>query len=505
MCADAATLPDPPVPAAAPGGTASRLRARIAAIAKEYFYCDLRSLALLRMCLGLLIMADLALRARHLVAHYTDLGAAPSALILDEYGFACYFSLHWWLSGSVTAEAGAFLAGGLAAAALLLGFRTRLATIACWYLQASLLTRTPLVHTAGDRTLLLLLFWSMFLPLGARWSLDSRRRPLAASNVHVSVATFAILLQVCFIYWFSVVLKLQVPMWREGYAVNFALTRDSYATAFAVWLRQYHGLMEVLTLGTLAWELLGPALPFIPKLTAPGRVMAVVGSCVLHLSFAVCMNLGIFAFISSAAWMVFLPTALWDRLGAARSPPEAAPIRTAPIINVAAAGAFALVLLLNLGLLPQMRRIAQTAPYRLLTRLGYLLRLRQDWGMFTHEQASSNGWYVVVGSVPGGREIDLLAGGAPVSWETPDVPSRRYGTARWSQFFHYPPDIGQSPYWAPYVRYLCRTWNEGRSESEALSGVAVWFMLRRDDALGGQEIVPVKLYEAGCGGNDEAR
>jgi hypothetical protein len=476
------------------------LRARIAAIAREYFYCDLRSLALLRMALGLLIIADQAMRARHLVAHYTDAGAAPSALILDEYGYSCYFSIHWWLSGSAPAVAGVFLLHALAAAALLAGFRTRLATIACWYLQASLLTRTPLVHTAGDRTLLLLLFWSMFLPLGLRWSLDARRRPREVSNVHVSMAAFAILMQVCFIYWFSVVLKLQVPMWREGYAVDFALTRDSYATAAAVWIRQFHGITQALTLATLAWELLGPALAFVPRLQTPGRILAVVGSCILHLSFAVFMNLGIFAFISCAAWLVFLPSGFWDRFGLARAPPAAPSLGVPAVVNAAAAGAFGLVVLLNLGWVPQMRAVAATAPYRLVTRLGYLMRLRQDWGMFTHEQTSSNGWYVVVGALAGGREIDLLAGGAAVSWAEPEVPSRRYRTARWAQYFHYPPDIGKSPYWAPYVRYLCRRWNEGHGPDEAVSRIAVWFMLRRDDALGGQTIVPVKLYEAGCAG-----
>ena len=59
--------------------------------------------SLLRICLGLLILADLVPRARHFTAHYTDLGVAPRDVVFEQFGNSCYYSLHWWLSGSPVA------------------------------------------------------------------------------------------------------------------------------------------------------------------------------------------------------------------------------------------------------------------------------------------------------------------------------------------------------------------------------------------------------------------
>ena len=44
---------------------------------REIFGIDLRTMALFRVGLGALLLADLALRARDLTAHYTDAGILP--------------------------------------------------------------------------------------------------------------------------------------------------------------------------------------------------------------------------------------------------------------------------------------------------------------------------------------------------------------------------------------------------------------------------------------------
>ena len=100
---------------------------------------DLRSLALFRVCLGLILLADLGIRAGDLHPHYTDAGV----LRADEI-------------------------------ALLVGFYTRAATFLSFVLLLSLHNRNPLVLHGGDSLLRLLLFWSLLLPLGACWSLDRR-------------------------------------------------------------------------------------------------------------------------------------------------------------------------------------------------------------------------------------------------------------------------------------------------------------------------------------------
>ncbi len=471
---------------------------RLVSLARELFYVDLRSLALLRICLGLLILADLVTRARHFTAHYTDLGVAPRDVLFEQFGNSCHYSLHWWLSGSPVAEACLFVTAGLCAIGLLLGKWTRMMTVLCWYFQASLLIRMPLLHTAGDKTLQLLLVWSLLLPMGARWSLDAARRPELASrsNTYVSVAGFAILMQVCLIYWVAVVLKLLTPMWREGYAVAFALTREGYVTGIGGWIGQFEDILPLMVLATLAWELLGPFLPFIPMFTTPGRIIAIIGFCLLQLGFGLALNLGIFPWISSAAWIVFIPTAFWDRvLPRSRDADGAEPMRAHWLSSILAGGVLMMVLTMNIRSIPRVGRIVPLV----VVRAGNAMRLRQGWGMFTGAgygpDRSGNGRFIVVGGLVDGAEIDLLAPPAPPSWELEEIGSRPTISARWTQFLYYYQDLRNSPYWPSYGTYLCRAWSD-RLDGELLR-VSVWFM-DRPKSFGEERLRLIRLWEGTC-------
>ena len=55
---------------------------------------------------------------------------------------------------------------------LIFGFKTRFATIMVWLFTISLIARNPAVITGAYVILRLALFWAIFLPLGAKWSID---------------------------------------------------------------------------------------------------------------------------------------------------------------------------------------------------------------------------------------------------------------------------------------------------------------------------------------------
>src|SRR5262245_25750688 len=93
------------------------------------FGCDLRSLAALRIALGLLLLAGLALRLPEFYAHYTDAGAWPIAAARQDAPQA--WSLYFF-HGSATYAGVLFSISALAAGALLLGWFTRTATIVSW-------------------------------------------------------------------------------------------------------------------------------------------------------------------------------------------------------------------------------------------------------------------------------------------------------------------------------------------------------------------------------------
>jgi hypothetical protein len=221
---------------------------------------DLRSLAAFRIAIALVLIWDLAVRSRDLEAHYSDAGVLPRTVLFDNIlALRPYFSIHI-LFGSTAFQALLFCIAALAATALIVGWRSRAAAAACWFLTCSLHARNPLVLHGGDDILRLLLFWAMFLPLGGRWSVDRTR----ASEVDIedeficSWASAGLLLQLCFMYLFSGLLKSH-PSWRhDGTAVYLALSIDQFATPLGRALLPYHGLLIAGTFATLALEIGGP-------------------------------------------------------------------------------------------------------------------------------------------------------------------------------------------------------------------------------------------------------
>ena len=166
---------------------------------------DFRSLALVRILLGFCIVIDLVVRASDLRAHYTDEGVLPrGALLGDLLHSRWYYSFHY-ISGEPIFQGLLFLLAGVVAVGLILGFRTRLCAIASWLLLVSLHARNPMVLNGGDTLLKMLLFWAMFLPLGRFWSVDSLYYERAEKVSYVSIAAFCFVLQLCIMYWLSLI------------------------------------------------------------------------------------------------------------------------------------------------------------------------------------------------------------------------------------------------------------------------------------------------------------
>ncbi len=282
---------------------------------EEILGLDLRSLAFFRITLALLIITNLWERSQALTAHYTDFGVLPRGFLGQGLLSPWAWSLHFF-SGQPIFQALLFLLAVLAAVALLIGFHTQWATIISWILELSVINRNWLLNTGGDKELCLLLFWSIFLPLGAYYSVD---RALNSSNKSIpktilSGATIAYTLQICLIYWFAWALKSGASWRQDGTAVYYALSLDYMATPFGHFLLNFPSLLVFFTFTTLAIELLGPFLLFIPFATSFFRGFAVVLFILLHTGFGLSLKLGVFAFVSAIAWLAFIPSDFWDKI-----------------------------------------------------------------------------------------------------------------------------------------------------------------------------------------------
>ncbi|MGK7945008.1 MAG: HTTM domain-containing protein [Microcystaceae cyanobacterium] len=284
---------------------------------KQTIAFDRRSLAIFRIGLALMIMADLISRGRALTAHYTDQGVLPTAVVKENLLPSGYWSVHL-LSGTTGWQVFLFSTAFFISILFLIGYRTRLATMALWALTVSLQNRNPALFFAGDAVLRAILFWSMFLPLGSCYSVDSAlnnaSEPLPKRII--SAATFAFMVQVCFIYMWSAAFKLKSPIWfPDGDAVWYSLQYDQYGRSFGAWLGTFpQEVLRLMTHSTLIFEWLGPLLIFIPIWNWGCRCIAIVSFITLHAIFGLTFEIGIFSYLSIAIWLIFIPSEIWDRL-----------------------------------------------------------------------------------------------------------------------------------------------------------------------------------------------
>ncbi|MEM7568824.1 MAG: HTTM domain-containing protein [Pseudomonadota bacterium] len=285
---------------------------------KTVFGADLRSLAALRVMLALYLLFDIANRWPYLNVFYTDGGllSRAEAIVHNHPGRWSFLLANGdpWFAHLV------FGLLTLSAFALLLGYRTRLATVLCWVLTISITNRNLFVLQGGDDLSCALLFWAMFLPLGARFSVDdalrqehaqpvSQRQP--RSHAYISPASVAILLQVSYVYVFGAFLKDGAEWHSELSAVYFALSAESVSSSLGEHLLGFKALLAPLTAYVFWLELLMPLYVFTPIFFTFFRTTGLILLIALHLGFAVFLSVGLFPLISIASLSVLIPPAAW--------------------------------------------------------------------------------------------------------------------------------------------------------------------------------------------------
>ncbi|MEO0395209.1 MAG: DCC1-like thiol-disulfide oxidoreductase family protein [Cyanobacteria bacterium P01_A01_bin.137] len=246
---------------------------------------DLRSLALLRIGLALALLCDLAFRAGDLLGQGVVSRGGRGELWLPGY-----WSIHG-LSESIGWQMGCFAIATLAALLMLIGYRTRWATIVAWVMLISLHNYSlPAVHAADD-VLRAILFWAMFLPLGSSYSVDQalNTSPQPQPQRIFTGATLGLMAQQCYIYVVS-------ALWQTMAPNNASVSPMIMGTA-------------------LAWA--GPLLLWSPFRTDVCRTVVVFAfvlfHLVFHLSLGLTPNLGLLSIVSCFTWLAFIPSSVWDR------------------------------------------------------------------------------------------------------------------------------------------------------------------------------------------------
>jgi hypothetical protein len=479
------------------------------------FAIDLRALGVFRILLAIVLMVDYAGRLPDLDAHYTEAGVTPlrAAQLFHATDYGLLFSPYVW-NGSHDWSLTLMILGIIAALVMLVGWHTRWAVFISWYLLIGLHTRYPLVLEGYDVYVRMMLFWSLFMPLGARYSIDGAAAQHVAHKLPLpryalSVATAGMLLQVGMVYWFNALAKTS-PQWRSEFtALYYALSLQSFTTPAGNWFREnVRWALVPATMITFFLEAYGPFFAFIPVATEKIRPYVVAAFICFHLfGIGLFMNVGAFHYIAALPWILFLPSSFWDTLGRYWNTLPIAPLRN-PISRVQDAviawrsrriaraiqqGArpprlalpllgqlvafFFLLFILNWNL--RSTNQLWTRKYLPLPQMAvvWLTRVDQFWGMFSPMPMGSDVWVVIpaqtLTDAANGTVFDMYRMQTPVNYRKPHSVEEFYKNTRWRKYLTNIYDTQYGNQRAFYCQWLAREWNRTHHGPQSLMGL--WF------------------------------
>lgn len=482
---------------------------------------DARALAALRIALGSLLLADLAMRARDLTAFYTDAGVLPRAVHAETYPVLASLSVHARV-GSPRAQALLFGLSAAFALCVLVGYRTRIAAVGAWVLTASLYARNPYVVNGGDTILLAAFFFCLFCPLSARWSIDARRRrrslqptraePSSAGPLLRTPATAALLGVVVLVYASNAMLRLRSDRWRAGEAVRLVFELDQYTVLLGPAVANLDPRLFVVA--NYVWVGLLCSSVFLLALTGRRRAVLVVPYVGVHLTMLATLRTGLFPLAMVALLLAFLPPPCWDQFERRVANPtrgwlrahrpfsfgrsvrhlsqivvavdrsirtaieavtgrigpigRAVPItRLAPDTSRRRTLATVVVVVAYVGLVGWQAVVVADADLA----VGDLDPGDHGWAMFAPNPPETVGWYVAPAEFESGERVDAFGGGA-VCWDRPPDAAESYPTVLWHRYLTDLRSASEAEY-AAFGSDLCEA---ARAAGEAVVSLEIHYV-----------------------------
>jgi len=498
------------------------MMSRGASFARErWLSIDLRTLGLFRIAFGLCLMANLIDHAAggNLTTFFSNDGTLTNHFAL----FAPIQRRVWsFLFAFSRPEEVAVAFAGIFVVFFLytVGWRTRLMQVLTLICFISILNRNLLLQDGGSFACTVLAVWTLFLPLGARFSVDAwvaarARGPAPTTSPgprHVSFVCLALLLQLAAIYGMNAANK-SGATWRDGTAVHYILWLNSRNTWLAGWLRFHEPswFSPFLTRGTLAFEWSAPFLALCPVFQTPLRRLLIVSMWGFHLGIALLMSLGPFAYVMMTFsilllgpkdWAVLEPRAagLWAalmrraprlpaalaRLRARVRPPgsgwalnlaestRAQVRRTAIVARECVAVGLLVLMVVELtlanGAVPERLRLSGRPAW--MGEVLYYLRVYQMWSMFAPDVPRSDGMIVVDATLADGSHQDPLTG-QPPDFQAPLGGPCRYDHD-WSEYIYYYPWDRHRAYRNGLRDYILAKTSQATPEQRIRSLEAFW-------------------------------
>jgi Lipase maturation factor len=424
---------------------------------------DRRVLGVFRALLGMVLVYDLVRRFPDAARLWSSDGVLSSAALNKVPQAPHQFSFLLSLASSSSVQL-AFAGLGLVFLLYGLGLFTRLMQPLALLGYCSLNARNLFFEDGGTCLVILLLTWTVLLPLGDRYSLDALRRDAALPTLKArasaraqarkplfTLAALAILLQAAVIYWFNAAHKTG-GTWRAGDAVHLVLWQHRVNTPMAVWFAGHEPswFSPLSTWLTKRTELVLPLLLLWPSHPARSRSLAFVLAVFLHGGIALSLTLGPFSYAMICLLWLAIPGQTLDFIAGLRRPVlvrswrrvaryRARAVRSLRRWRLASGTWSQAVPLLWRGRLVQLREallvgmllveggsvlasnravpaFLRVTPRPWLELYKPYLRGYQGWSMFAPDAPREDGMMVVDAVTVGGRHIDPFTGQAP-NWQ----------------------------------------------------------------------------------------
>ncbi len=257
-----------------------------------------------------------------------------------------------------------------------------------------------------------------------------------------------------------------------------------------------------MTRATISLEFFGPFLLFVPFWTRWFRILAISSFIGLHMGIFLTMQIGLFPWTCIAAWLMFLPSIVWDgaekalgdklrslarrtvafrtwiaegaqRIAARFGKPPAPQEELGPVGSVFVVAYSLVVFTCNFMTLPQ---VNGKVPLPVAVA-EVILGLHQRWAMFAPYPSARDGWYQVVGTQSGGRRLDIWNGGAPTDARPANVLDT-YRDVRWNKYLSMIAFDDPNRFRPYFARYFCLNWNASHSGDDRIDHVAINYFLK---------------------------
>ena len=423
----------------------------------------------MRIGVALVAFFDLFIRFTDLEAHYTNAGVLPIGLLQEQLWNENWFSFYT-IGTSTTVVGMLMLVHGASIVSLLLGYKTRIFTIAVWLFTLSIQNRNPLLGQGGDDLLRLILFWGIFLPWGSFYSIDAKLNPANEAKCFTSIAVLGYLLLIFSMYFFSALLKNGTDWVVDHQALYYVLNLDMVALPLGKYLLAYPELCKVLTIAVYYFELIAPFLLFVPFWVPRFRWVFIVATFLLHIGFASTLYVGIFPFVSVAVLFGLLPSAIWKTIASEEVLPNLNPY-LGYLKNTF------LGLVIGFGLYAN---IYHVSPYYIeyaekVRPVSQFLRLDQYWGMFAPIVFRDDGWFIFKSKIKD-KEVDLYKNGKPIDNRKPTSVVSLVKNDLWRKYQENILFIHNSYLRPKYCEWIVKDWNKTQPDSLRVSGMELIYM-----------------------------